>query len=419
MVSKSSSRTTPASLRRTHRGLMLSRIQAEPGVSRAELARAFGFSEMAATRIARDLLTAGIIEEFDLPEDDTNKRRRIGRPRIGLRINPKGVYAAGITVSAYYSEVTICDANGKMIASNKINNASFDDIAKTARLYSDALNKLIKKTRIDKDRIVGVGVALSAKTTPGSSRNIRSEFFGWDNDHGQFWDEVQKTTSLPVEIENISNALALSEMRFGVARNVSEFALVHVATFAGVSVVSDNRLVRGVAGDAGGIGHFRSVKSPLCCTCGRNDCLNLSATGFGVLSEMQMLDHNTFDRTQLRVYAKSLLALIDDPSSAEHFRQSGAHLAVGLDPMTKLLAPKLIILSGCVGANDAYFQGAVREMTASFGYDPTKGARLEKGTVPPTQAAALLALHSFCYSDRLEFERFYQSNGNHDGAAYA
>ena len=61
MVNKTHSTATPASLRRTHRGLMLSRIQAEPGVSRAELARSFGFSEMASTRIARDLLAAGII----------------------------------------------------------------------------------------------------------------------------------------------------------------------------------------------------------------------------------------------------------------------------------------------------------------------------------------------------------------------
>ena len=102
MVNKDSKSSTPASLRRTHRGLMLSRIQTEPGVSRAELARRFGFYEMAATRIARDLLGAEIIEEFEFPEENSRNQRRLGRPRKGLRINPKGVVAAGITVSAYF-----------------------------------------------------------------------------------------------------------------------------------------------------------------------------------------------------------------------------------------------------------------------------------------------------------------------------
>ena len=399
---------------------MLSRIQAQPGVSRAELNRSFGFSEMAATRIARDLLAAGIVEEFDLPEDNTKKTRRIGRPRIGLRINPKGVYAAGITVSAYYSEVSICDANGKMIACKKVNNTSFEDVVQTARLYSNALRKLIQKTGIDIARFVGVGVALSAKTTPGQNRNVRSEYFGWLNDQGQFWDEVQKNTGLPVEIENIANALALSEMRFGVARDISDFALVHVATFAGVGVVSENRLVRGTAGDAGRIGHFRSVERPLRCTCGRTDCLNLSATGFGVLAKLGKLDHDTFDRTQLPFYAKSLLAVIGDKANAEHIREAGEHLAVGLDPMAKLLAPKLIILSGYLGANDAYFEGALQEMAASFGYDQNSGVQLAQGAVSPSEAASLLALHTFCYSDRLDFERFNQSAANDDeGSAYA
>ena len=129
MVNKDSTSATPASLRRTHRGLMLSRIQAEPGVSRAELARRFGFSEMAATRIARDLLGAEIIEEFELPEEEFGNQRRLGRPRKGLRINPKGVVAAGITVSAYFSEVSICDANGQTIARREVSNSSFEDAA--------------------------------------------------------------------------------------------------------------------------------------------------------------------------------------------------------------------------------------------------------------------------------------------------
>ena len=152
MVSKSPSGATPASLRRTHRGLMLSRIQAEPGVSRADLVRRFGFSEMALTRIARDLLGAEIIEEFDPPAPDTGKQRRIGRPRIGLRIIPKGVFAAGITVSAYFSEVSICDANGQTIARQGVDNTSFEDAAETARLYSSALCALINETGIDIDR---------------------------------------------------------------------------------------------------------------------------------------------------------------------------------------------------------------------------------------------------------------------------
>ncbi len=375
---------------------------------------------MAATRIARDLLGAKIIEEFELPEDDTGNQRRLGRPRKGLRINPKGVLAAGITVSAYFSEVSICNANGKTIARREVNNSSFEDAAETARLYANELRDLIKDTGIDINRVVGVGVALSAKTTLDRSEIVRSEYFGWDNDGGQFWDEVRRNTGLPVVIENIANALALSEMRFGAARGVSEFSLAHIATFAGVGAVSEGRVVRGASGDSGRIGHFRSHRRPLRCTCGRDDCLNLSATGFGLLAKLGKLDHGAFERSKLPVYASALLELIDDDANTAHLSEAGGHLADALDPLAKLLAPQLIILNGTLGANDAYFKGAEQKLATEFGYGPDSGFRLMKGEVSPAEAASLLALHTFCYSDRLDFERLNHSASADDkGAAYA
>lgn len=408
MVNKDSSSATPASLRRTHRGLVLSRIQAQPGVSRAELARAFGFSEMAATRIARDLLEAGIVAEIDVAQPETKKPRRIGRPKIGLCVTPDGVFAAGITVSAYHSEVSICDANGTTVARKDVDNASFKDVANTARLYSGALLSLIADAGINKDRIVGVGVALSAKTAPDVGLGLRSEVFGWEEDGGTFWTEIRQSTGLPVVVENIANALALSEMRFGVAKDLSEFALVHVATLVGVGAVSDREIIRGSFGNAGRIGHFRSTETPLRCTCGRNDCVNLSATGFGILGKVGLLDDGAFDPSKLPFYAKSLVSVLCDPAHAAHLRAAGTELAAALDPVAKLLAPQKIVISGILGAREAYFQGVAQEMAASFAYKPASGFELVRGDIAPSDAACLLALHMFCYSDQLDFERFRQ-----------
>lgn len=399
---------------------MLSCIQANPGVSRAELARHFGFSEMAATRIARDLLGAKIIEEFELNDENSKRERRLGRRRKGLRINPNGVFAAGITVSAYFSEVSICDATGQTIARKEVDNSNFEEAAETARVYSNALSALIKDSGIDIDRVVGVGVAMSAKTMPESSEIIRSEYFGWGNDGGHFWAEVRRSTGLPVMVENIANALALSEMRFGAARGVSEFALAHVATFAGVSAVSKGRIVRGASGDAGRIGHFRSHQKPLRCTCGRDDCLNLSATGFGLLAKLSKLDHNVFERSRLSVYASGLLSLLDDDAKSAHLREAGGYLAEALDPLAKLFAPQMIILNGTLGANEFYFKGAIEKLSTDFNYGPDSEFRLVKGEVAPAEAASLLALHTFCYSDRLDFERLNDlTSGKDKRAAYA
>lgn len=416
MVINKNTSSTPASLRKTHRGMILSRIQAEPGISRAELARMCGFSEMAATRIVRELLSAEIIEEAG--GKSITKKKHVGRPKTGLRIRKDGLFAVGITVSAYHSEVSICDADGQLCATSRLENVSLDRVSDAAQFYATALRDLIASSGVKTDRIVGVGVALSAITSPERGEIVASEYFGWANDGGLFCREIQRIVQLPVEIENISNALAIAEMRFGAARNVADFTLVHAATFVGAGIVSDNKLVRGDGSVSGRMGHIRSDERPLICTCGRRDCLNLSAAGFGILSRMGKLDHLTFDTSKLTYYADTLLAALADETAADLVAEAGAQVAPTLDSIGNLLRPTMIVLAGYLGANDVYFQSVKETLTTRFDHNPKTSFKLVKGTISSVEAAALLALHAFCYSDRLDYDRLARAAGQSQDATY-
>ena len=416
MVINANPSSTPASLRRSHRGMALSLIERQPGVSRSDLARALGFSEMAATRIVRELLAAGLVEEFDGPPKSTRKRKSVGRPKTGLRIVADSVFAVGITVSAYHSEVSITDAAGTIVASRIVPDPSFTSVETAARIYGRALRDLIDETRVDAGRIVGIGVALSARTDPERCEIIRSEYFGWANDGGAFCNEIRKAIDLPIEIENIANALAIAEMRFGAAREAREFALVHAATFVGASIVSENRVVRGASGVSGLIGHVRSSESDLTCVCGRHDCLNLNATGFGLLSRLGRLDQPQFDRARLSFYAESLLDVLGDGSATGLIDEAGRALAPAIDSMGKILGPEMIIIGGHLGTNPTYFEGVDAALRADFGHDRDAPFRLQRGTIAPERAAALLALHAFFYSDRLDFDRLAETSERRSAA---
>lgn len=412
MVNYSVDRSSPASLRRTHRGLVLSLIQASPGIARAELARALGFSEMAATRIVRELVEADIVEEITAADSGKRKpSKRLGRPKIGLMIRGEGLFAAGITVSAYHSEVTICDANGVLCARAEIPYLVSDDIGETARAYGRKLLALIDGAGIDPARIVGVGVALAARTSLKENEIVRSDYFGWGNDGGLFQRELEAALGLPIRIDNISNALATGEMRFGAARGVDDFVLVHVATLIGAAVMTGGKLIRGKDGVSGMIGHFRSAPAAHRCVCGRRDCLNLNATGFGILSKLGKIASDGFDRTQLQTYAAHLLEVVESADKAPLLESAGACLAPALDGVCKMLGPEKVIISGYVGANDAYIAGLRTALSRDFGTEMSGRLPVVPGQVAPVQAAALLALSTFCYSDLLDFERFSNPSG--------
>ncbi|MFU1478418.1 ROK family transcriptional regulator [Roseovarius sp. C7] len=409
MVIKYQASSTPARLRRVHRGLIFSAIQVEPGISRSNLAKYLGLSEMAVTRIVRELLGAALIEEVAAPVQ-TPSKRSVGRPKIGLKISPPALYAVGITVSAYHSEVSICDASGTLYASRRFDAFPFNEPIQAARFYAKSLQELIAEADIDVNRIVGVGVALSARTDPERGEIVTSEYFGWSGDKGAFTREIQEIIDLPVQIENISNALAIAEMRFGVARDVSDFVLVHSATFVGASIVSEGRIVRGNRGVSGLIGHFRGERRELACVCGRDDCLNLSATGFGLLYETGKLDHRAFDTGKLAFYASELLALIEDTNAAPLVAAAGARLAPALDSVAKMLDPKMIILSGHLGGSDAYLEGIGSALEQRYDHEERAPYQLVRGAVTSDRSAALLALQAFCYSEQLDFDRFATAN---------
>lgn len=370
---------------------------------------------MAATRIVRELLSVGIVEEFTASPKAQTSKKNVGRPKTGLRIAPGGLFAAGITISAYHSEVTICDASGEVVANTRFDTLPFDGVVEAARFYGQALRDLIEASQVSIGRIVGIGVALSARTDPEKCEIITSEYFGWGNDGGAFCRELREIVALPVEIENITNALALAEMRFGVARDVSEFALIHAATFVGASIVSEGRIVRGNAGISGLVGHFRATPQDLKCVCGRQDCLNLSATGFGLLSQAGKLDHPAFDTAQVSSYAASLMQLLETDAASANVARAGANLAPALDSMAKLLGPKMIVISGYLGAGDTYFAGLRAALERDYDHLTAPAFDLVQGTITSDRSAALLALHTFCYSDRLDYERF--ADGAQTGAS--
>ena len=97
---------------------------------------------------------------------------------------------------------------------------------------------------------------------------------------------------------------------------------------------------------------------------------------------------------------------MDDPEAIDLVSEAGQKLAPALDCVAKLLGPKMIILSGYLGADDGYFNSVKQALAQQFDFDPQSSFQLVKGTIPSVESAALLALHAFCYSDRLDYDRF-------------
>jgi glucokinase len=86
-------------------------------------------------------------------------------------------------------------------------------------------------------------------------------------------------TGLPVFVDNDAKALALGEGWVGAAQGVSSYLAMVVSTGVGGGLVVDGRLLDGLSGNAGHIGHVVVVPGGRECACGARGCLEAEASG--------------------------------------------------------------------------------------------------------------------------------------------
>ena len=88
----------------------------------------------------------------------------------------------------------------------------------------------------------------------------------------------------PVSVENDANAAALGEMWQGGGAGYSSLILITLGTGIGGGIVIDKKILRGVHGIAGEIGHIQvNPDEPERCNCGGKGCLDQIASATGIV----------------------------------------------------------------------------------------------------------------------------------------
>jgi predicted NBD/HSP70 family sugar kinase len=410
MVNKwSQNQRAPASLRRTHRSLAVNEVLMTGGISRTGLAEELGMSQMAMSRIVRDLFDAGLVEEYgvEVRESGPGRRQRM------LRIRPDGAYSAGIVLSAYSNEICIVKANGDVLVSRIIPVKKITDSEAAVRKLAKALNKLIDENDIPRQRIVGVGVAVAAQLDPTNQSVVSSYLLGWES--FDLVEQVSNITGLPAYAETIANALTLAEVTVGTIKKKENVIVVRSATTIAASVLIHGQLVRGQAHQAGRIGHFRTKKTKLRCSCGSNSCLNCCASGWSVLARLGKTSNNEYHPDDVAAYAKEINQLIEnqacskagqtkDANQARILKDAGAAIGRSLEQLNQFLEPQVIIVYGSMSRLVDYRDG-ISQLLCSDSEGKATLAKIRYGEISAVRAAGILALKESIYSPTLDFEQ--------------
>ncbi|WP_205746823.1 ROK family protein [Duganella callida] len=236
---------------------MLWHLRTKGPTPRTELSLALQVSNSALTKLSRNLISLGLVEE----QASTDAGGR-GRPIVPLAISANGGFAVGATVHKGVLEIALVDYAGGIISLTSEEVGAPDPLA-FARLLEQRITELSVRHKLLGGRFLGVGVGLPGppRGRDGDRWNIVNDLPGWRNvPLRQILDEA---LGLPTMLENDANVSALAEYYLNdTVRRSSTVVVLLLGYGIGAGVIEDGRLLKGEFGGFGDIGGLYPMDQP-------------------------------------------------------------------------------------------------------------------------------------------------------------
>jgi predicted NBD/HSP70 family sugar kinase len=315
--------------REINRNLIFNHIRIRQPVSRADLARISGLQRSTVSLIVEEL-----IAENWIVEGQTGEIPR-GRKPTFLNLNWKrGVLA--LDIHPTQSTLAVTDLSGKVIAEDIV--ALPSDPQKVVGAIVAAIRQMIA-AHVDHS-FEGIGVSLPGRFNPRFAKSIFAPNIDWPI--GQLKARVEQATGLPVVVDNVANACALSEVWFGYSDATRDLVVVNVSEGIGTGIFANGQLMRGESGVAGEFGHVQLDPNGLPCGCGGRGCWETVASNRAGLRYYAEITGNSLPSFG----ALLQLAAASDPAAQEALDKMCKALGRGMHMISLALAPSELVVVG-------------------------------------------------------------------------
>ncbi|MFN3861936.1 MAG: ROK family protein [Roseateles sp.] len=320
MLMQAASPSGQALLKASNRMAIVRHLRAHPGQSRVELANALDLTKSTVSALTRELIDEGwLLEREVLVTGD------VGRRPTPLFVDPGRLLLLGTQVGIGHVRVVLTSLTGTVLAARS---ASYD----TALPVEACIQKLTRSMLAvagrcsDAQRIIGIGVGLPGGVDQARDQLVFAPHVHWHQaPFGALLREALQGTPLagvPVFMQNDADVAALGESEFNPAPQADPLLLVLVGEGVGAGLVVGGRLLTGVRGLAGEVGHMvLQIDGPRC-SCGRRGC------------------------AEALIGSRALLREDGSAPPAAAVKQAGRYLGVLLQNLAVAYDPACIVLGG-------------------------------------------------------------------------
>jgi glucokinase len=261
-------------------------------------------------------------------------------------------YSIGIDIGGTTVKLGVFDISGTLLEKWEIDTNKAESGKNILPDIVSSINNRLGQRNIPYSAIKGIGVGI-----PGPI--LKNGFvpacvnLGWKNMDVK--KELEKRIELPVYVANDANVAALGEMWRGSGKGYKNLVMITLGTGVGGGVVVNEKVVSGLFGGAGELGHMPVVYDEVVnCACGKKGCLEQAASATGIVKEAKKLLMDQSIKSMLReeeeLTAKQVfdLAKTGDEIAIKVMERACKYLGFAMASITSVLDPEVYILGGGV-----------------------------------------------------------------------
>jgi predicted NBD/HSP70 family sugar kinase len=317
-------------------------------MSRSELASSIGLSRSALTEMSRVLIQHQFVEESPSVVD----KQRKGRPSIMLSLNARYGYFVGVGLTEDPPLMALTDCHGNVLAEHEIGMVLEPEAAAAA--IARGIPHLTRASKISREKVLGIGVALSGHVNHARGMCLHSNLLGWHD--VPVAKIVQKVAGIPTYVDNDAHAVALGQKLFGLARELKSFTVVMLGKNIGSGSYLQGRLYRGHTGAAGEIGHCTVAPGGPRCQCGKEGCVDAFASSSALLRRAAELELKVQGIGDLEALAAKGVA-----KAIELLRHAGSALGIAVANSIQMNNPEMVLFADLVGFGSGIFITSARQ----------------------------------------------------------
>lgn len=341
--------------------------------SRQSLARELGLSLPTVYQNLSELMAAGLVR------DSGEQQSTGGRKASGLSIVPDARVAVGISVTEHRLRVAAADLVLNELAYQEVDNGPIDRFADMGGLLARVLEEFLDRFSIDRNRLLGVGIALPAVMSPDSRYITAAPTLRLKD---TTLEGLTDSIPYPTYMENDATSGGHAEFFVrGSGRNMAYLSLENgiggAILVGGAPYLGDNRR-------SAEFGHMCVEPGGLPCTCGAQGCLEAYCSPRRIRGAFGVPLEEFFSELERR-----------GPRAGEYealWDNMLRHLAIGVNNIHMALDCD-VMLGGVLSEFLSPYLPRLREYTAGINFIVSDASYLHLSTLRRHTVSLGVALH--------------------------